>query len=94
MENNAITIEMKGAITAANVIELRKQVKQSVDHGADITVCLKDIKKVDLAGFNTLVHLFIAARRLQKKLRYVNCHEQRLVDFIDQTHFNHVFITA
>ncbi len=84
---------MDGPVTADNVPMVCHWLRDQMDQADFITVCLKKIEKIDLTGFNALIHMHMNARRLNKELRYINCQHQRLVHLIDLTHFHDVFIT-
>lgn len=88
-----ITTSLKGKITAENVEQIRKDLAYSLFQGDQISICCKDVDKTDLAGFNALVIAHMTAIRANKALKYVNCREPKLADFISQTQFSHVFIS-
>ena len=88
-----LNLKMNGPITADNVPMICHWLRDQMNQADIIKVCLKDIEKIDLAGFNALVHMHMNASRLNKELSYINCVDQRLVHLVDLTHFHDVFIT-
>lgn len=88
-----ISTSLEGSITSENLFQIKQQLSGSIEMGTEIEICCKNVNKVDLAGFNALVVLHMIARRANKSLKYINCAEPKLVDFVSQTQFNHVFST-
>lgn len=89
----AITTTLEGEVTAEKIGDIKKKLSFSMLKGDYIKVCCKNIYKTDIAGFNAMVIAHMTAIRANKQLRFINCSEAKLVDFISQTQFNHVFIT-
>jgi len=87
-----INTSLEGSITSERLDEIKTQLSVSIQNGESIQVCCEGVDKVDLAGFNALVTVYMAATRAHKSLRYINCSQPKLVDLISQTQFNHVFV--
>lgn len=87
-----INTSLAGAITSERLHEIKNQLAVSIQNGQSIQVCCERVDKVDLAGFNALVTVYMAATRANKSLRFINCSQAKLVDLISQTQFNHVFV--
>lgn len=88
-----INTSLEGSVTSENLLKIKQHLSISIDKGNDIEVCCKKVDKVDLAGFNALLVVHMSAMRSNKSLKYINCTEPKLIDFISQTQFDHVFIT-
>ena len=93
LDLDKMILTMNGPVTADNVPMICHWLRDQMNQADTIKVCLKNIEKIDLAGFNALIHMHMNAARLNKELSYINCVDQRLVHLIDLTHFHDVFIT-
>lgn len=89
---NIQTFALAGKITSECVQQLKTELSEKIKQANRLKICLSDISKTDLAGFNALVAAHMQAKRSNKELVYVNCREPKLVDLIGQTRFNHVFV--
>lgn len=83
---------LEGPVTSEKLDEIKEHLSITIHKGESIKVCCKAVNKVDLAGFNALVTVYMAATRANKSLQYINCTQPKLVDLISQTQFNHVFV--
>jgi len=83
--------ELKGHLTSEYVPEIKQQINQCLKLHSQVLVCLKQIEKSDLAGFNALVSLYISAKRQNKNLAYTNIYDTDIKKHISNTSLYDVF---
>ncbi|WP_185154157.1 STAS domain-containing protein [Fulvivirga sp. M361] len=89
----ALQLSMFGEITSDNAHDIYHKLRGQLDDADNIKVSLSGVEKIDLAGFNVLIRIYMTAKRLKKELTYVDCHDKRLAHLITLTRFHHVFHT-
>lgn len=88
---NKINVEPKHIAQSSDWDEFVTELKKSISNSTEIALDLEAMDEVDLAQFNSLVMLYTALRRKNKKLVFLNCQNMALQNLIDKTNFNHVF---
>lgn len=88
-----LQLSMHGEVTAANAHSIYHKLRIQMNNATCIKVSLAGIEKIDLAGFNALIQVYITAKRLRKELTFEDCYDKRLVHLVTLTRFHHVFHT-